>query len=398
MNNAKANGFDGQTNNTVTVNLNPSTYQGGQWKGQTIPVGYVEVMVTYVASRAISAPSGAQGSLKVQARAVARASFTSASPGILILDPSSKASLNAAGQGSIVVKGGGSIVVNSNNAAGGGDQWKWGTSRRAALLLQRVAVAISILEQAEISIIPAGCLSPPTAASCTPACRRPRTRWRACRSRRCPPRRSCRTAARPLRKSSGPETAMPTGAACEDQRDHWTLTLSPGTYNGGIQASGGGNLILQPGIYYMNGGGFVNTGSANITVAGPASPVTGTGVLIYNAPQSSSDRIEITGNGSTTLPAPTTGTYQGISIFQARTSNTPINITGNGNMQIGGTFYAAGAQLNITGNGFPLIDGVLDSIGAQYISKDLVVVGNGSFNINYSGGNPINVRTIQLVE
>jgi hypothetical protein len=176
------------------------------------------------------------------------------------------------------------------------------------------------------------------------------------------------------------------------------LTLSPGTYHGGIAVSGGANLILKPGIYYMDGGGFVNTGSANVTVAGLASTDTGTGLLLYNAPKSSSDRIQITGNGATTLPAPTIGTYQGISVFQDRASDASVNITGNGSMNIGGTFYAAGAVLNITGNGGVVAGVVADSIGAQYVSKDLVVTGTGSFNINYSGGNPINVRTIQIVE
>ena len=39
-----------------------------------------------------------------------------------------------------------------------------------------------------------------------------------------------------------------------------------------------------------------------------------------------------------------------------------------------------------------------DNIGAQYISADLSIGGNGSFNINYKGGNPINVRVLELVE
>src|SRR4029077_14590543 len=80
------------------------------------------------------------------------------------------------------------------------------------------------------------------------------------------------------------------------------LTLSPGTYNGGIKVSGGSALILQPGIYYMKGGGFANTGSASISVVGPASPDTGTGVMIYNDPNGSSEKIAITGNGSVNLP------------------------------------------------------------------------------------------------
>jgi hypothetical protein len=384
LNNAKANGFDNQTNNTVTVHLNPSTYQGGQWQGQTIPVGYVEVIVTYSQPRYFSAIWG-QGTLKVQARAVSRASFTAASPGILILDPTGKGSLTANGNGSIVVKGGGSIVVDSNNAAGGVITGH-GNIQASAFYFSGTPGYTNTSQGNFVN--PSGNFDSSIMHSGVPPTPDPLAN---------------------LPVPTMPGTALLPNGAYATSAVNWSgnnaygavagvLTLSPGTYNGGIQASGGAAIILQPGIYYMNGGGFVNTGSASITVAGPASPATGTGVLLYNAPLSSSDSIQITGNGSTTLPAPTLGTYQGISIFQARSSNAPISITGNGTMNIGGTFYAAGATLNIVGNG-SFVDGVVaDSIGAQYISKDLVVTGNGSFQLNYSGGNPINVRTIQLVE
>ena len=383
LNNAKANGFDGSTNNTVTVNQNPSTYQGGQWQGQTIPVGYVEVLITYNQPRYFSAIWG-QGSLKVQARAVARASFTAASPGILILDPSSKGSLSAVGNASIIVKGGGSIVVDSNNAAGG---LITGNGNIQASAFYFSGTPGYLNTSGGNFLNPSGVFDSSIMHSGVPPTPDPLAN---------------------LPVPTMPGTARLPNGSYASSAVNWSgnnaygavggvLTLSPGTYNGGIQATGGAAIILQPGIYYMNGGGFMNSGHANITVAGPASPDTGTGVLLYNNPLSPSDSIQISGQGSTALPAPTIGTYQGISIFQARSASAPINITGNGTMNIGGTFYAAGATLNITGNG-TFIDGVLDSIGAQYISKDLVVSGNGSFNINWSGGNPINVRTIQLVE
>src|SRR5439155_25645362 len=118
LNNAKANGFDNTTGNTVTVNFNPSTYAGGQWQGQTIPVGYVEVIITYNQSRFFSSIWG-QSSLQVQARADARASYKAAEPGILVLDPSAKGSLDITGNGGIRITGNGSVVVDSTNSAGG---------------------------------------------------------------------------------------------------------------------------------------------------------------------------------------------------------------------------------------------------------------------------------------
>ena len=106
----------------------------------------------------------------------------------------------------------------------------------------------------------------------------------------------------------------------------------------------------------------------------------------------------LVGSGTVNLPAPSTGTYKGISIFQARSSDAAVNVAGNGGMNITGTFYAAGAQLNVTGNG-GLEDGIpKDNIGAQYVSKDLKIDGNGSFNIVYTDDNPIAIRVIQLIE
>jgi hypothetical protein len=163
------------------------------------------------------------------------------------------------------------------------------------------------------------------------------------------------------------------------------MTLSPGVYVKGISISapGPGTITLQPGIYYMDGGGFRLTGSANVV---------GNGVMIYNAPQSTGDVVTITGTGSVTLTPPTTGLYQGFTIFQDRTSTAPISVTGKGSMNISGTFYAASAKLDITGQG-----GV-NSIGSQYISYDLVVTGSGGININWQANAAAKSRYIGMVE
>src|SRR5439155_19980499 len=53
------------------------------------------------------------------ARAVARTSYKAAEPGILVLDPSAKGSLDITGNGGIRITGNGSVVVDSTNSAGG---------------------------------------------------------------------------------------------------------------------------------------------------------------------------------------------------------------------------------------------------------------------------------------
>src|SRR5262249_9563888 len=161
------------------------------------------------------------------------------------------------------------------------------------------------------------------------------------------------------------------------------LSLQPGVYKGGISVSGQGQLIMAPGIYYMDGGGFSFTGQGGLSASG---------VMIYNAPQSSSDRISINGSGAITLSPPTSERYTGISLFQDRTSPNTVYVAGNGSSSFSGTFYVAGGTLNVTGNGTGNV------MGSQYISYDLVTGGTGSFNINWDENLVGRTRILQLVE
>jgi hypothetical protein len=141
-----------------------------------------------------------------------------------------------------------------------------------------------------------------------------------------------------------------------------TVTLQPGVYNGGININGSANVTLAPGIYYLNGGGF------NV---GGAAKVSGTGVLLYNAAKTSLDQINVNGAGSLTLSAATTGAYAGITIFQARTSNAAIFVSGIGAVNVTGTVYAAAATVYVQGAG------VVDTFGSSLIVDDLNVSGIG---------------------
>ena len=137
----------------------------------------------------------------------------------------------------------------------------------------------------------------------------------------------------PLASLVAPSAASGTQFAAANISGNTVVTLQPGTYNGGIQISGNAKVTFAPGTYYLNGGGFSVSGNA---------VVTGTGVFVYNAPKSVSDAINISGNASVTLSASTSGAYQGVAIFQNRTSTAAITITGNGSLKLTGTLYAAG--------------------------------------------------------
>jgi hypothetical protein len=140
-----------------------------------------------------------------------------------------------------------------------------------------------------------------------------------------------------------------------------TATLNPGTYTGGISVSGNAAVTLLPGLYYLQGGGLSVSGGGSVT---------GSGVVIYNAPQSGV--ISVTGNGTITLTAPTAGTYQGIGLFQDRSSTAPITVSGNGSLGVSGSIYAARATLNISGNAQTQVYG-----NGSLVIDDLIDSGNG---------------------
>jgi RHS repeat-associated protein len=262
---------------------------------------------------------------------------------ILLLDPSSSGALNDTGNGKILVTGCGSVVVDSNNAA-------------AAVATGKAQV---IADEFDIVGQP-GTLTSPNAS------------FQGIIHNGVP------SVDDPLALLPVPDVPSKTFASVS-YSDKAPLTLSPGTYQGGIKISGQASVTLLPGIYYMQGGGFSVTGQA---------VVSGDGVMIYNAPgnqNGTADAINITGAGAVQLTPPTSGIYQGITLFQERGSGVEINLAGNGNLDILGTIYAPGTTVRITGNGgLDSAANPQDTIGSRIISQDLNVSGNGSAQVSFT--------------
>jgi hypothetical protein len=159
------------------------------------------------------------------------------------------------------------------------------------------------------------------------------------------------------------------------------LTLSPGTYDGGIFIDGSGPVTLLPGVFYMNGGGFTVTGRGSVT---------GTGVLLVNAPSGPGDTVSVTGKGSVTLTASTTlpdglAPYDGIAVFQDPASANTVTVTGQGSLTVTGTVYAPDALLKIDGNGNVVVSAFSAghvSLGGIVVANEAMVTGNGGLTIN----------------
>ena len=346
---AKANGFeDGKDGVSVQAHIPP---QSGPFAGQA---GHVEVLISMPQRRYFSRIFGSSVDVPVGARAVARGIRSTINDGIIVLNPTLKGSFQTGGTGSSAIKGGADVIVDSNNTyamiANGGGSVTAPQFQVTGMPGWETPGGGSFVGTINSNV-------PPTPD--------------------------------PLRFVPPPDpTTMVVRSTKKLQFSSAnTVTLQPGVYIGGISISGKTNIVLEPGIYYMQGGGFNYGGQGSLT---------GVGVMIYNDPQSNSDAISLSGQGAVTMSPPTSGPYQGISLFQRRSGlpQPDLSVTGAGTapLSITGTFYAAGALLKVTGNG------TQDTIGSQYISDTLTLGGNGTFNVDWNPTDTPGVRQVWLVE
>jgi Flp pilus assembly protein TadG len=101
------------------------------------------------------------------------------------------------------------------------------------------------------------------------------------------------------------------------------ITLNPGYYANGINITNGGNVTLNSGVYFINGGLWINTPGT----------VTGNQVMLYVSGSSDAvnedfgHRVAIwlsPTDGNYTLTAPTSGQYAGLSLFTDAQTTSPV--------------------------------------------------------------------------
>jgi hypothetical protein len=163
-------------------------------------------------------------------------------------------------------------------------------------------------------------------------------------------------------------------------------TLLPGVYHGGLHVTGLSTVIMQPGVYIMEGGGFQIDGAATVV---------GLEVMIYNTISNSyaAGPVSITSTGKVALTAPLSGTYQGINVFQNRSLNQAIAMKGFGLAAITGVVYGVRAPVNLTGNAAV----GLDTLGGAFVVDSMTVQGVGTINVNLGMNSP-RVPDVKLVE
>ncbi len=365
--NAAANGFNNDgVKSIVTVNISPQNYQSRPNAGKALPPGYVEVMVQYNADRLFSGVLGS-GAIPVCARAVARGQWGPSSMAVMLLNLHASGALNSNSSSDLTINGG--LAVNSS-------------SPTAIKLSGPILASQFNLNQAS-GPLPGPVLSLLSGLGGTS----PAINYGA-------------PLPDPLRFLPDPNPVT-LGLPTQGTNLHissGSQNLYPGVYVGGITVSGGGIAILHansngtPGIYYLQGGGLTISGSSSvITAVGETA-----GVMIYNDWTRSNDAITLSGSGAVRIHPPTSGPYQGISLFQKRgtaTSAAPIiTLSGSGALNLTGTVYAAYATITMSGSA-----GV-NVLGGQLIADTMTLTGSAAISIN-RGIDPIaNTRTRGLVE
>jgi hypothetical protein len=141
-----------------------------------------------------------------------------------------------------------------------------------------------------------------------------------------------------------------------DLSGNQTLTINPGTFSS-INVSGHAQLTMMPGTYIIGSGGFTVSGGATVT---------GTKVLVYNT-----GALNVSGNASVNLTAPTAGEYAGMAIFQDRNDAAGVTISGNAELNLHGSFlYDADTQSVDTVSGNATVEASLNV-------DELNISGNG---------------------
>jgi Flp pilus assembly protein TadG len=364
-NSAATNGFP-----NPTINIPPKT---GPWANQP---GFAEVIIQYQQNRYFSAVWDTSN-LSVQARAVGQGYWGGSGDGIYVLDPSQKSSFGASSNNvGFSLTGNAAVIVDSASyeaaslTGGSGNSATAGSWRITG---QNPGYVGSLGGTIYTGV-------PPTPD--------------------------------PLRNLPDPSTfqsSFPNGTMTKTSlgQGNFKYFLTPGLFGQGgapnlpstlttgdqvvfQQASGQTGVSASvKGIYYFVGG-FKSTG-ANLSM----DPNTTGGIMIYNGPTNSSQSqgLQITGNsaGSVVLSPLTSGPYQGILLFQNRTSTVTMSVSGAGSFNMTGTFYAANAQLQVSGQSNSYI-------GSQYISRTLSLSGQGVVNVAYNDKTAAPITIVRLVQ
>ena len=166
-----------------------------------------------------------------------------------------------------------------------------------------------------------------------------------------------------------PEPSQPTAGCYYNGLNTGAGTTLPSnvTYCGNITLNGNGNFALQPGLYYFK--------NATVRLLQNAS-LSGSGVTIFLDETST---LQFAASGTVSLSAPSSGTYQGVLIYQSRKASASVTnvVRGSPDIYMDGTIYMPSSTLSMTGSGT-----ISDVARTGYVIAGRVSY-NGSVTFNF---------------
>jgi hypothetical protein len=166
-----------------------------------------------------------------------------------------------------------------------------------------------------------------------------------------------------------------------------TITLAPGVYYGGWDISSHVDLVLQPGIYIIAGGGIKVTGGGSISSVqgGSGAPAP---VMIYNTDnpvtKTGQSTITLNSSGDLLLAGMDTGPYKGILLWndgKGSNASATMSMGGQANLNVSGTIYSPKGLVKLEGGGG--VAGSTNVASVQIIAWQFDVGGNFDLDMPY---------------
>jgi Flp pilus assembly protein TadG len=193
-------------------------------------------------------------------------------------------------------------------------------------------------------------------------------------------------------------TSVPAGVNCTSFQSHSSggngngngngnvTTLSPGCYNG-FNPSGGGNYSMQAGVYYLNNTDFSPGGGVTISGTGVTIILTGT----------NPGSLQLDGNETLQLVAPTSGTYSKMLFIQASnaTTNNLNKLNGTSTSTFDGGMYFPKGEVQFNGT-----TGAMTKC-AMVVAWTIDISGNANLQNNTTGcyaDQTVTAKVVRLVE
>lgn len=169
--------------------------------------------------------------------------------------------------------------------------------------------------------------------------------------------------------------------------------LDPGVYCGDISIRGNGTVIMNPGVYILDGGDFTLSGGGEIIAEGVS--------IIFTSSDEDGDNVgqlNISGNKDMTISAPEPGEdMEGVAFFQDRIateSNQCNSLVGTSVLDVMGAIYFPSQCLDIGGNANSV--GSSESPCSRVIADTIKLHGTPNIGNNCTGLGVEDIGTVSV--